>query len=300
MFKNIKYSSPTAQLFFLFGLIVFGFLVYMVLQSAIVLSAFPGIENEAQEDVMGIVMNSKNGIAQLLLILQQTLFFLFPGIAIALILKNKDKGIYNFDLKWKGFIGPVSLLFISLFSFYFLIYFNLQLVELLPNSDYLIAVDEESSNTVITAVSGGSTYLFILNLIGIALLPAIGEELIFRGFLVRNFYQNSNNIYFAIFGSAALFALIHFQPVKFIPMFLMGVMFAVFYVQTKNLLVPIVCHFINNLMSLLAIRYSFLESFENLMVSGLAAGYVIFRLVVYFRNLNRDKVYFDLPEEVKK
>jgi len=293
MFKNVKYLSPTRQLLFLFGLMVFAFFLYITLQSVIVLGAFPEIENMPEEEIMDHVMRSQNGIGQLLLILQQTLFFLVPGIAIAVILKDKNKGIYQMDFKWKGFLGPVSLLLVAIFSFYFLIYFNHQLVELLPNSEYLIAMDEERGNMVVDAASGGSNYIFILNLIGIVLLPAIGEELIFRGFLVRNFYQNSNNIYFAIFGSAGLFALIHFQPVKFIPMFLMGVMFALFYVQTKNIWVPIFCHFINNLVSLLSIRYAFFEFSDNLMISGLAAAYVIFRLVLYFRNLKKEEVYFE-------
>jgi len=293
MFKNVKYLSPTRQLLFLFGLMVFAFFLYITLQSVIVLGAFPEIENMPEEEIMDHVMRSQNGIGQLLLILQQVLFFLVPGIAIGVILKDKNKRIYQMDFKWKGFLGPVSLLLVAIFSFYFLIYFNHQLVELLPNSEYLIAMDEERGNMVVDAASGGSNYIFILNLIGIVLLPAIGEELIFRGFLVRNFYQNSNNIYFAIFGSAGLFALIHFQPVKFIPMFLMGVMFALFYVQTKNIWVPIFCHFINNLVSLLSIRYAFFEFSDNLMISGLAAAYVIFRLVLYFRNLKKEEVYFE-------
>jgi membrane protease YdiL (CAAX protease family) len=290
MFKRIKDESPTIQMFFLFGLIVFGFLIYMTLQSVIVMNTIPGVAEMNEEEIMIHVMGSDTGVSQLLLILQQVLFFLIPGIMINYILKSDGKGIYQMNHSWKGFLSPIMLMLVAIFSLYFLININLNLIELLPNSAYLIEMDAERSSVITLSTNHESPFIFMLNFIGIAMLPAVGEELIFRGFLIRNFYQNSNNIYFAVFGSSALFALIHFQPLKFIPMFLIGLLLALFYVQTKNILVPIACHFINNAVSLISLKYNIMEYTENMMISGLAAAYLLFRVGIYVRNLGKEKV----------
>lgn len=285
MFKNIKNLSPTLQLFFLFGLIVFGFFNYMFLQSLIVISAFPDIESMNEEEIMKTVMTSKLGIAQLLLILQQLLFFLLPGIYINYLLKNKGKGIYLWEHNWKQYISPLMLMIVALFSLFFLLNLNAHLIDILPNSEYYIQLDQERSGVVMMATQNDSIWLFVLNLIGITILPAIGEELIFRGFLIRNFFQNSNNIYFAVFGSSFLFALIHFQPMKIIPMFAIGLLLGLFYVHTRNLLVPIAAHFLNNVVSLISTKYNILEYSENIYVSALATAYLLFRFYFYVRGL---------------
>ncbi len=285
MFQRIKDQSPTIQLFFLFGIIVFGFFLYMTLQSVIVLNAFPGIEEMEPEEIMPRVMNSKNGIAQLLLILQQLLFFLIPGILINYVLKKNNKNIYMFEHNWKAFVSPMMLMIVALFSLFFLLKANELFIDLLPNSDYYVEMDRERSGVVELAANNDSVWLMILNVIGITILPAIGEELIFRGFLIRNFYQNSGNMYFAIFGSSFLFALIHFQPMKIIPMFVLGLLLALFYVHTRNILVPIACHFLNNIVSLISLKYNIMEYSENIYVSALAAAYLMFRIYFYVRGL---------------
>lgn len=290
MFQGIKHESPTFQLFFMFGLVAFGFLVYMFLQSIIVVNAFPGIEEMSEDEIMSTVMSSKNGAAQLLLILQQCLFFLIPGIIINRILKQNGKGIYMMNHDWKAYFQPILLMILAIFSLYFLLNANHWIIDLFPNSDYFVALDQERTSVVTQATDNDSAYLFILNLLGIAVLPAIGEELVFRGFLIRNFFQNSNNIYFAVFGSSILFALIHFQPLKFLPMFLIGLMLALFYVTTKNILVPIICHFINNVLSLISMKYNILEYTEYMWLSILATAFIVFRIVLYVRALKAVKV----------
>ena len=51
----------------------------------------------------------------------------------------------------------------------------------------------------------------VFNLIMIALLPAIGEELIFRGIFQRIFAEWTKNIHLGILLAAILFSAMHFQ-----------------------------------------------------------------------------------------
>lgn len=91
--------------------------------------------------------------------------------------------------------------------------------------------------------SGGQV---ALALVVIAILPAIGEELVFRGIIQREFYRGTNNIHVAIWVSAAIFSAIHVQFYGFVPRMLLGALFGYLYYWSGNLWMPILAHFINN------------------------------------------------------
>ncbi len=86
----------------------------------------------------------------------------------------------------------------------------------------------------------------LVNLFIVALVPAIGEELLFRGALLKLFTNISRNIHIAVFFTAFLFAAIHFQFYGFLPRFFIGLILGYSFVITGNLWVPIFVHFINN------------------------------------------------------
>ena len=67
-----------------------------------------------------------------------------------------------------------------------------------------------------------------LGLLVIALLPAIGEELVFRGILQRELWRGTLNIHVAIWVSAAIFSAIHMQFYGFVPRLLLGALFGYF------------------------------------------------------------------------
>ncbi len=87
---------------------------------------------------------------------------------------------------------------------------------------------------------------FLINLLMIAILPAIGEEFFFRGILQRLFSEWFKNIHVAIFVTAFIFSAIHFQFFGFIPRFLLGLYLGYLFYWSGNLWIPIIIHFINN------------------------------------------------------
>jgi uncharacterized protein len=86
----------------------------------------------------------------------------------------------------------------------------------------------------------------MIGLVVIALLPAIGEELVFRGMFQNEFFRGTGNIHFAIWASALIFSAIHFQFYGFIPRVLLGALFGYLYYWSGTLLVPMFAHFFNN------------------------------------------------------
>ncbi len=85
----------------------------------------------------------------------------------------------------------------------------------------------------------------LLNLFIIALIPAIGEELTFRGVLQQSLTRRMNP-HVAILLSAAIFSFIHFQFYGFLPRMFLGVLLGYMFYVTGSLWTSILMHFVNN------------------------------------------------------
>jgi uncharacterized protein len=90
---------------------------------------------------------------------------------------------------------------------------------------------------------------FLLGLVVVAVIPAVGEELLFRGLIQRKLAEFLN-IHVAIWLAGIIFSAIHMQFYGFVPRLLLGVMFGYFYFWSGNLWVAILGHFVNNAFTL--------------------------------------------------
>jgi hypothetical protein len=90
----------------------------------------------------------------------------------------------------------------------------------------------------------------------IAILPALGEELLFRGLIQHLISRWFRNSHVAIFGTAFLFSFIHFQFFGFVPRFLLGLYFGYLLFWSGSLWLPIVAHLINNGLAVFYYHYA--------------------------------------------
>lgn len=98
-------------------------------------------------------------------------------------------------------------------------------------------------------VEGVSGLMF--NIFMIAVLPALGEELMFRGVIQRIFTNWTRNHHWGIWISAFLFSAMHMQFYGFLPRMVLGGMFGYLLVWTGTMWVPILAHFVNNTMGVM-------------------------------------------------
>lgn len=92
----------------------------------------------------------------------------------------------------------------------------------------------------------------VINILLMAVLPAVAEELSFRGVLMNLFPAKGDRVpHLAIWCVAILFSAVHMQFYGFLPRMLMGALFGYALVWTGNLWVPILMHFTNNAMAVL-------------------------------------------------
>jgi uncharacterized protein len=85
-----------------------------------------------------------------------------------------------------------------------------------------------------------------VNLLMIAVIPALGEELFFRGGLQQIFSKWFKNHHISIWLTAIIFSAIHIQFYGFLPRMLLGALFGYLLVWSKSLWLPILAHFLNN------------------------------------------------------
>jgi len=129
----------------------------------------------------------------------------------------------------------------------------------------------------------------IFNIFMIGLLPAIGEELIFRGIFQRIFTDWTKNIHWGIFIAAFLFSTMHFQFYGFLPRLLLGMLFGYLFYWSRSIWIPMLVHFVNNTTAVFAYYFypekinQEVESFES--VPGLEIFLIlnaaIFALLLY-------------------
>jgi membrane protease YdiL (CAAX protease family) len=88
--------------------------------------------------------------------------------------------------------------------------------------------------------------VLLINLLMLAIIPAVGEEFIFRGCLQKIFGRWIGNYHIAIWITAIIFSAIHFQFYGFMPRMLLGALFGYLLVWSGSLWLPILAHFMNN------------------------------------------------------
>ena len=118
----------------------------------------------------------------------------------------------------------------------------------------------ESLTKAFLTFNGVGSLFYILVIV--AIVPAIGEELLFRGVLQKIFISWTKNPHVGIWITAILFSALHMQFFGFFPRLLLGLMFGYIFLWSKSLWLPILGHFINN-GSVVFISYFYPESIKN-------------------------------------
>ena len=109
--------------------------------------------------------------------------------------------------------------------------------------------------------------LFIFSIIMIVIIPTITEEMLFRGIIVSGFKENYSGKK-TIIVSALLFGLIHLNPWQFVSAFIVGLFSAWLCLRTKSILLCLYIHFFNNLLGLIAMKFS-----ETMPIKGFNTAY---------------------------
>lgn len=198
----------------------------------------------------------------------------------------------------------VGLAFLLLLAIQPLIYFfswiNLQF----PFSESYLAFESAQLKILENYLTGD--HILLLTLFHIAVVPAFCEEVLFRGYILRNFERSMLPIT-AIILSGLIFGLFHVRLTQVIPLALLGMLLAWMTIRTGSLWPAIMAHFVNNAGSTLFATYfpeiALDESLKGTMPPLYLVGLsiiVTYFIVQSFQSINRQSeegaTYVQRPE----
>jgi len=112
--------------------------------------------------------------------------------------------------------------------------------------DWMKGMEDMSATVIVRFLEMDSVETLLLNLFMIGILPALGEELMFRGVIQRIFTRWTKNVHLSVWITAIIFSAIHMQFYGFLPRMMLGVLFGYLFVWSGSLLLPVFCHLIYN------------------------------------------------------
>ena len=226
----LRHLSPPAKLIFVFLLVIVSFFIFSI--SGMVL-AMPFFHVNLFRDLSAFTDFEDLGsvpVLKYLQIIQSLALFVFPALIAGVLFGGNPGGYLGIDKFPAGkiYFFTIMILFVSLP----LISWTTSLNEMMKLPSFLQGIEtwmketeDQAAELTESFLNVGSAGGLAVNLIMIALIPAIGEEFFFRGLLQRLFSEWFKNIHVAILIASVLFAAIHLQFYGFLPRMLLGALF---------------------------------------------------------------------------
>jgi uncharacterized protein len=250
--NNNRPSRPLADLAVFLLMLLTGALIGNIL--------IFGIASAFQLDVKSILELDENAplgmrnIVRLVVMLNNTFTFMLPALVF---------GFWKYRSAWSSFftfknlprinhlfLGAVILLAAIPFVQYVFL-----LNKMIPLPDWMKSVEDDTEKLIKGLLKVESPYETLINIVVISIIPAIGEELVFRGVLQQKLYQLfAKNPHIAIWVAAAVFSAIHVQFEGFFPRMILGAVLGYLFYFTKSLWVAIFAHFANNFVQIIAFQ----------------------------------------------
>tara|TARA_B100000497_G_C7694825_1_gene423940 strand:+ start:3098 stop:4027 length:930 start_codon:yes stop_codon:yes gene_type:complete len=146
---------------------------------------------------------------------------------------------------WHTYVCLVLVCFGAFFAVDLLAQLSQSVVPDLNYFQKIKAQEEEVRQALGVLLKDTSLSALAGNFVVMVLVPALGEELFFRGILQKLFQRNFR-FRFAVIATSICFALAHQQPLSFIPLFFMGVLLSYTKHWTGSIWAAILLHSINN------------------------------------------------------
>lgn len=242
---------PFVKLIMALFITMVSFLVFLIIGMLVALPVFHLSVFELQE-IFSDFENVRNiAVLKYFQIVQTLGLFVVPPFIIVFFLYGEVwKSLQLKSLpEWPMAIRVILIMIIGLPVINLLAMWNLQID--LPQwlnsvEEWMKAMEETAKKLTDMFLTTDSIGGFLINLLMIAILPAVGEELLFRGILQRFLIEWLRNRHVGVLIASILFSALHLQFFGFFPRLLLGILFGYLFLWSKNLWLPILAHFVNN------------------------------------------------------
>lgn len=257
MIKSIlSNQAPIVKLFFLLVLAIGGLSVFLFFAS-LIMKLLWGISFLADPSVLENLSDPYIVDANRFMLLFQHLgFFIIPSLIFLYLSTNDARNfiLWKRQFHFKNLFIVVGILLFLMPFVNLLISWNeaMHLPAFLSGVEANMRSMEDAAGRLTEALVSMETptELIYMTLI-VAVMPAIGEELMFRGIIQRLLSQQFKSYHIGIWITALLFSAMHFQFFGFFPRVFLGAVLGYLLIWSGNIIYPMIAHFINNFASLL-------------------------------------------------
>ncbi len=256
--KAFRNTHPFSKLMLL---VLIMFISFVVVIGIGMFAAIPFLGVEVLELFRGGDMDADNlQFLRYFQVLSHIGLFILPSILFVLIVSNKP--VRYLEAHHRPWLWPVLLSVLIMFTALPMVNYLMQLNHQISFPDSLKSLEEWMRATEDAAERLTERFIqvhtwqeFMFNLLMIAVIPAIGEEFIFRGIIQKLFSQWTRNVHVAVFITAILFSAMHMQFFSFLPRVGLGIVLGYLFVFSGNIWIPVLAHFVNNAAALVFYHY---------------------------------------------
>ncbi len=229
----------------------------------------------------GGVVTRENVVLQRFLTMGgQIVLMLLPTLGAARLLSSSLRTVFPIRAPSIPELGYALL---ALFSLQRLMDVYLFFQDLLPMPpvirDTFGPLKELLEGLVKTLVTAQSIPELLFVLLVVAAVPAVVEEFLFRGLIQRSFERVMSGTVAAVF-AGMIFGLYHLNPMELIPLMGLGVFFGLLRYRSRTMSLPILGHFLNNAMAVMAV-YLGMDTDASPPASALSIRSMAFQAVIF-------------------
>jgi len=250
-FTAFRTMKPLSQFMFSIFVIIVSFLAFMILSMGLAIPLF-GLDSMLSIPTIGDLNDPESiRILKYFQVVQSIGIFIVPPFILGWLYHGKIIEYLCLN-KSVNFVSVLLVLVISFAASPFINFIgemnaNMHFPGWLSGvEDWMKNAEEQAAELTEAFLKVETTGGLLFNIFMIAFLPAIGEELLFRGVIQRIFINWTKKIHWGIWISAILFSALHLQFYGFVPRMFLGVLFGYLLVWSGSIWLPIIAHFINN------------------------------------------------------
>lgn len=239
--------NTNLKLMLLLGLVIGAYLLFSLIGMATGMGAF----NIGLEDIMNFKSYRSIQALKVVQIITTTGVFIVTPYVFSKLVKKEFHGYYHLNSALDSRL--LILVMFTILGALPLIGFTASLNNAIsfPESlswleEVLRNAEEQAAQITMAFLEMNSIPDLAYNLALVAVLPAFGEELLFRGALQRLLIEKFGNIHVGIWLAAFIFSAFHNQFYGFIPRMLLGAGFGYMVVWSGSLWYAILAHLVNN------------------------------------------------------
>jgi uncharacterized protein len=256
-YNNSKGVSYTSGFFMLIAFAIVGFILSGFI-GAMILWASAGVNMKD----LSTVMKDPQYAATLRVVQSVSLIItmFLPAWLTATVLNRRPFRLLGFrkEADLSQIILVIGIMFTALFVAGAFGSLNKDIADALGLKGWSEKLERSYNEQVKTMLDMDSTAGYLISIFIMAFLPAVCEEVLFRGGLQNFLSRATKKPWLSIVIVSLLFSLVHFSAYGLLPRFFLGIMLGAIFHYTKNIWLSITGHFFNNALAVSTI-YLFMK-----------------------------------------